>query len=119
MIPSILLAAAVLLSDSAPCQKATGLNPTALLQRAAERTGLPRSGAAVLKIIAFDVTSDAFQSDRMYPPALAEVARLEHWFDPVSGVERVAMHTTVGGYESDDSFMGDARASYVVARLRR
>jgi len=50
----------------------------------------------------------------MYPPALAEVARLDQWFDPASGVERVASHSTIGGYELDAVSIGDSHASYDV-----
>jgi hypothetical protein len=67
-----------------------------------------------LKTTAFDVTQHAQESDRMYPPALAEVGSLEDWFDPATGVERLTSHATIGGYDFATSAMGDARASYVV-----
>ena len=110
----LMTAIAAMLAEPA-CRSVPGVDAAALLRRAAERTGLPRSGATVLVTVAFDVKSHQFESDRMYPPALAEVAALEHWFDPATGVERVALHTTIGGYEYGFESMGDARASYVVA----
>lgn len=110
----LIVATAALLGDSAPCQKIVGLDPATLLRRAADRTGLSRSRETVLKTTAFDVTQHAFESDRMYPPALAEVAGLDLWFDPLSGVERTTSHTTIGGYAYSGESLGDARASYVV-----
>lgn len=112
---SLMLITAVAASlGVAPCQKAPALDAATLLRRAAERTGFPRAGATVLKSVAFDVLSHQFESDRMYPPALAEVAGLDDWFDPESGVERVASRSTIGGYEFNAGSVGDARASYVV-----
>jgi hypothetical protein len=115
-MPSTMLIAAVaaLLGDSAACQKSTGLDPVDVLRRAAESTGLPRSAGEVLKTTAFDIKQHAFESDRMYPPALAEVSSLDQWFDPMSGVERAAMHSTIGGYEFSTGAMGDARGSYAL-----
>jgi len=115
MTPFILIAAMIVASgDSASCGKLSGLDANALLRRAAERTGLPRASGSVLKINAYDVRQHAFESDRMYPPSLAEVARIEEWFDPATGVERIASHSTIGGYEFDRQTLGDAHGSYVV-----
>lgn len=97
------------------CKSAPGMNASAVLQQAATRTGLERTGTSVLKTVGFDVKSHQFESDRTYQPALTEVAAIEHWFDPQTGVERVKQHTTIGGYEYGFESMGDARASYLVA----
>lgn len=97
------------------CRSAPGADAAALLRKAAERTGLPRTSATVLITTAFDLKSHQFESDRTYPPALAEVAALDHWFDPATGVERVRQRTTIGGYEYGFESIGDARASYLVA----
>jgi hypothetical protein len=110
----LISAVATLLGGSAPCQKASGLDPSTVLRRAADRTGLPRSSAMILKTVAYDVKAHAYESDRMYPPVLAEVASLDQWFDPASGVERVASHATIGGYEFAVGSIGDSRASYAV-----
>ena len=110
----IIAALAATLGDSAGCKNVSGLDGRALLERAATSTGLRRVSDAVLKVKAFDVTQHAFESDRMYPPALAEVASLEQWFDPASGVERINAHSTIGGYEFPSSTLGDASASYAV-----
>jgi hypothetical protein len=114
MTSIILIAAAAFLGDTAQCQKTVGLDAITLLRRAAEQTGLAHSRETVLKTVAFDVRQHAFESDRMYPPALAEVASLEQWFDPTTGVERTASRATIGGYEFSDVTLGDARASYAV-----
>jgi hypothetical protein len=114
MTSIMLIASVAALLGNASCETTIGLDAGALLRRAAERTGFPRSGGTVLKTVAFDVKAHAYESDRMYPPVLAEVARLDHWFDPASGVERVASHATLGGYEFGVGSIGDARASYSV-----
>jgi len=113
---SIMLMTAIAAMLAEPgCRSAPGADAAALLRRAAERTGLPRTSATVLITTAFDLKSHQFESDRTYPPALAEVAALDHWFDPATGVERVRQYTTIGGYEYGFESIGDARASYVVA----
>jgi hypothetical protein len=112
---SIILAVTVaaLLGDSTSCQKVTGIDATTVLRHAAERTGLTSASGKVLHVTAFDVRQHAYESDRVYPPYLTEVRRLDHWFDPASGVERITAHTTIGGYEySAGTELGDARASY-------
>lgn len=114
MTPFMLIAALIASADSASCGKLSGLDASALLRHAAERTGLPRSSDSVLKVSAYDVSQHAFESDRMYPPSLAEVGRIEEWFDPATGVERIASHSTIGGYDFDRQTLGDSHASYVV-----
>ena len=115
-MPSIILIAALAaaLGDSASCRKVDEGDAASLLRVAAERTGLRNADKSVLKVDAFDVRQHAFESDRMYPPSLAEVASLEQWFDPASGVERVTLHSTIGGYEFGMTTLGTATASYVV-----
>jgi hypothetical protein len=116
-MPSFMLVAALaaVVSDGNSCQKVAGLDARTILSRAAERTGLTRSSGRVLRISAFDVVQHAFESDRMYPPYLAEVTSRDVWFEPTSGVERNTSRTTVGGYVySSGTAAGDARASYVV-----
>ena len=112
---NIILIAALtaVFGDSSRCTRDPGIDARALLVRAADNTGLP-SAQGVVKINAFDVTSHAFESDRMYPPALAEVKSVEEWLDPASGVQRILGHSTIGGYEFGMTTLGDANASYVV-----
>src|SRR5205085_535050 len=60
MTSIMLIAGVATLLRAAPCQQTaapTALDASALLRRAAERTGLPRSGGVVLKTVAFDVRS--------------------------------------------------------------
>ena len=102
MTPFILVAAlAASVSDSSACHPVDGLDPHTLLSRAAAVTGLTRSSGQVLRTTAFDVVQHPFESDRMYPPYLAEVTTRDIWFDPSSGAERIASRTTVGGYVFD------------------
>ena len=110
----LITAIASMLAEPA-CQSAPGINAAAVLQTAAGRTGLQRASTTVLKTLGFDVKSHQFESDRTYQPALTEVATLEHWFDPQTGVERVKQRTAIGGYEYGFEWMGDARGTYVVA----
>jgi hypothetical protein len=110
----LISAIATMLAEPA-CKSAPGVNATTVLQTAASRTGLQRAGTTVLATVGFDVKSHQFESDRTYAPALTEVAALEHWFDPQTGVERVKQRTTIGGYEYGFEWMGDARGTYLVA----
>jgi hypothetical protein len=115
MIPIILIAAFAATTARTPgCQPATGIDARALLDRAAVETGLNAAHGSVLKVDAFDVRQHAFESDRMYPPSLVEVTKLERWFDPTTGVARVTSRSTIGGYEFGASTIGDAAASYAV-----
>jgi len=108
----LLAAAAIALGDTNSCQKIAGQDAAALLRRAAERTGLLSARGAVLKLTAFDVTQHTFESDRMYPPSLAEVNAQDQWFDPATGAERAVSRSTIGGYAFASTTLGDARASY-------
>jgi hypothetical protein len=110
----LLAAAAVAFGDTGACQKLSGQDPTALLRRAAETTGLRRTTTSILELTAFDVVQHTFESDRMYPPSLAEVTSMDQWFDPTTGVERVTSRSTIGGYSFDATTLGDARGSYSV-----
>ncbi|HEV2180516.1 MAG TPA: hypothetical protein VGR59_09355 [Gemmatimonadaceae bacterium] len=115
MSPFLLITAFVAaLADTGACRPVSGLDAHALLERAAARVGLDSARRNVLEVRGYDVRRHAFESDRMYPPYLAEVATLDEWLDPASGVERTASQTTIGGYEFGSTTMGDARASYIV-----
>ena len=102
------------LADTGTCRPVSGVDAHALLERAAARTGLDSAKRNILEVRGYDVRQHAFESDRMYPPYIAEVATLDEWLDPASGVQRTASQTTIGGYEFGLTTMGDARASYVV-----
>ncbi len=110
----VIAAIAIALGDSASCRPTSGADAGTLLREAAERTGLTRARGEVLDVSAFDVRSHAFESDRTYPPALAEVARVHEWLDPATGAQRVESHSTLGGFEFGQTMLGDASASYVV-----
>jgi hypothetical protein len=103
-----------MLLGGAPCTPASG-NAQSVLQSAVAATGLRAAGARVLHVKGFDVVSQDFQSDRMYPPFLSSVDPFETWFSPVSGVERTASRTVVAGniYPVPTSIAG-ATATYVV-----
>ncbi len=105
---------AVAAAQAPACRSATEIDAAALLERAAEQTGLKAARGTVLKLSAYDVKQHAFESDRMYPPSLAEVTALEQWFDPATGVERVTSRSTIGGYEFGSNAIADAGASYVM-----
>ncbi|MEP6495037.1 MAG: hypothetical protein ABJF01_20285 [bacterium] len=116
-MPSFLLITAVasLIGDSSSCQKAVGIDARAQLKRAAERTGFTGASGRVVHVRAFDLTDEAFQSDRPYaPPFMTEVASKDQWLDVATGVERVTSHSTIGGYEYGATTIGDARASYLL-----
>lgn len=112
----LLMTAAVtrLIASQEPCTPIRRQDASVLLHRAAEVTGLTGVTNQVLKVGAFDVTSHLFESDRMYPPALAQVSHLDTWFDPTSGVERTDARSTLGGYEFAQVTLGSATASYAV-----
>jgi hypothetical protein len=116
MLSIIALAAvAAIGADSSACAPATGVDPAAILRRAADVTGLSRANGKVLRTSALDVVDNAFESDRMYPPYLVAVTRQEEWLDPATVVARFTSHTTIAGYDYDvGTTLGDARASYGV-----
>jgi hypothetical protein len=104
----------IMLLGAAPCTPASG-NAHSVLQSAVAATGLRAADARVLHLKGFDVVSQDFQSDRMYPPFLSSVGPFETWFSPASGVERTSSRTAVAGnsYLSPTS-IASATASYVV-----
>jgi hypothetical protein len=115
MTLSILIAAAAaLLSDSATCQKAPGLDAAALIRKSAEVTGMLRSRESLLNTTAFDLTLHTYESDRTYPPSLTEVAALDLWLDARNGVERTTKSSTIGGYHFGSTTIGDAGASFSI-----
>jgi hypothetical protein len=72
---------------AAPCSPASG-DARAILASAAAETGLRSLGQRVFHVQGFDVESQDFQSDRMYPPYLSTVDAFDTWFSPATGVER-------------------------------
>ena len=111
---SLILISGVVLASADSCRPAVDRNALELLQTAAQRTGLAAARGLVLKQRAFDVTNHAFESDRTYPPSLAEVKSVEAWFDPASGAERQETHATIAGYEFAATTLGAADASYAI-----
>jgi len=115
MTPILLITAFMAaFADTASCRPAPVVDAHALLVHAAARTGLDSARGSVLEVKGYDVRQHAFESDRTYPPYIAEVATLDEWLDPASGVQRVASHSTIGGYEYSITTAGDARSSYLV-----
>lgn len=115
MTPLLLITALVAaLADTGGCRPVSGLDAHALLVRAATATGLDTARRTVLEVHGYDVVQHAYESDRTYPPFLAEVQSLDEWFDPASGVQRTTSHSTIAGYEYGLTTIGDERASYLV-----
>lgn len=106
--------ALIMLLGGTPCTPASG-NAQSLLQSAVAATGLRAAGSRVLHLKGFDVVSQDFQSDRMYPPFLSSVDPFETWFSPASGVERTSSRTVVAGntYPGGTS-IANATTSYIV-----
>jgi hypothetical protein len=102
------------LIGTAPCSPATG-DAHSLLVSAATATGLPSVTLRVLHVKGFDVVSQDFQSDRMYPPFLSMVDSFDSWFSPATGVERTSGHSTVAGNDyGGPAAIGGAGASYML-----
>src|SRR3569623_2994766 len=110
----ILVAAAVALADTSSCRPAPGYDAAARLRTATERVGLPRFGDSLAVFHVFDQRQHAFESDRMYPPFLVDVANVNARFDPAPGVERDSSRFTIAGFELDAATLGDSHASYSV-----
>jgi hypothetical protein len=68
------------------CSPATGEGVT-WLRRAETATGMNRVQGAV-EFIAYEGTTQFFQSDRPYPPFIESTSTGRYTFDPVSGAER-------------------------------
>jgi hypothetical protein len=111
---SIILLSAALAVGADSCQPASRLDAATLLQAAVRSTGLDRHRSSILKLRVFDVTQHTFESDRTYPPSLAEVKSFDEWFDASTGADRIDSHATIAGYEFGDNTIGAADASYVV-----
>jgi hypothetical protein len=114
---TIMLIAAftAIVGNTSACTPVTGVDPSAVLHRAASVTGLSTTKDKVLRVSAFDVVDNAFESDRMYPPFLVAVTRQEEWLDPSTMAARFSSHMTIGGFDFDaGSTLGDARGSYRV-----
>ena len=110
---TLFLALAALIG-TAPCSPATG-DAHSLLVSAATATGLPSVASRALHVTGFDVVSQDFQSDRMYPPFLSTVDSFDTWFSPATGVERTSSHSIVAGNDyGGPTGIGSAGASYVV-----
>lgn len=109
---SMALITAALLTSGESCRSVAGIDPAAMLRTAASRIGLAEARGVVLRQQGFDVIQHAFESDRTYPPSLAEVSSFTAWFDPATGAERQETHSTIGGYEFASTTVGDARATY-------
>lgn len=106
--------ALIMLLAGAPCTPASG-NAQSVLRSAVAATGLRAAGPRVLHLKGFDVVSQDFQSDRMYPPFLSSVDPFETWFSPTSGVERTSSRTIIAGntYPGPTSIANET-ASYIV-----
>jgi hypothetical protein len=68
-----------------------------------------------LHVQGFDVVSQDFQSDRMYPPFLSTIDAFDTWFSPGTGVERTSSRSTAAGNSYGGvTSLGGLSASYVV-----
>lgn len=118
-MPSLIIAAslAAILSGDSTCHatRKAATDASAILHRAAERTGLTRAGGKPLHTNGFDLIDHGFESDRMYPPNMIAATSIDEWFDPSSGVVRTSGRTVIGGYDfPNDATIGDSHASYSV-----
>ena len=111
---SLVLISGALLASADSCQPVARGDGSALLQTAARHIGLASARGKVLRQRGFDVIQHTFESDRTYPPSLAEVKRFDAWFDPATGAERQDTRSTIGGFEFGSSTLGSATASYGV-----
>lgn len=104
----------VALIGAAPCSPASA-DARAILTSAAKATGLSSIGSRAFHVQGFDVVTQDYQSDRMYPPYLSSVEPFDTWFSPTTGVERTSTHMTVGAVSYDGgTYLGGAAASFVV-----
>ncbi|HYM26127.1 MAG TPA: hypothetical protein VEU08_23075 [Vicinamibacterales bacterium] len=86
-----------------------------ILRRVAERVGLSAAGSRLLHTRGFDVVSNDYQSDRMYPPYISSVSSFDSWFVPATGVERTSSQTSIAGLSlGDGTTIGSTRASYLL-----
>jgi hypothetical protein len=104
-----------LLVAADPCRATTTPSARPVLDRAASAIGLNDAAGRVLHIDGFDVTNQAFQSDRPgAPPFLAAVTAIDSWLDARTGIERTTSRTTLGGPQRPATTIGGAAASYLV-----
>lgn len=110
-----------LLAAAAACAvTATSDNASAILSRA--RHVLAMDAPGTLVITSREVTSHAFESDRMYPPYLTTVDDHHVWLDPSTGVERDSMTGAFGQQAvtlSDDHGVSGQRASWAETERER
>jgi len=101
-------------SRTAGCTPIRG-DARAMLQRAADVTGLRAARGRVLHSPGYDVVSFDFQSDRPYPPYLSAITKFDLWFDPQTGVERAETGMFVAGnnYPSPAT-LSDANTAFTV-----
>jgi hypothetical protein len=110
----ILPLAILTLLRAAPCTAASG-DAHSILESAAAVTGLRTTRGRVLHVQGFDIVSQDYQSDRMYPPFLSSVGRFDSWFSPETGVERTSTQTAIAGNSFPGATsLGSSTASYVV-----
>ncbi|HEY5061328.1 MAG TPA: hypothetical protein VII52_07310 [Gemmatimonadaceae bacterium] len=109
--PSLLAA----LAWGQQCTPASGDAP-AVLRRAAQVIGLSRAAPKVLHVSATDVVRHDYESDRMYPPFLLQTSRIEEWFDPSTGADRIAtLESMIGANQfKGPPTLGVRTASYAV-----
>jgi len=111
-----LIAPTFLAAVEPSCTTASG-DATAVLRRAAAVTGMDRATSAglALRTRGFDIESQDYQSDRSYPPFLSSVGTLQTWYAPSTGIERRAVHESMGGYDfPGPTTIGDERATYAI-----
>jgi hypothetical protein len=96
------------------CTPTTG-DAHAILQRAAEVTGLRAARGRVLHSQGYDVVSFDFQSDRPYPPYLSAMSTFDLWFQPQTGVERAQTRMFVASNDyPSPATLSDANVAFAV-----
>ena len=92
----------VLAGTDTSCRAVTGLDAKQVVRTAMDRTGLNAAAHRSMRIAGYDLRDHAAESDRSYGPALVDVTNIEEVFDPRTGVEKTATHTSIAGLQFGD-----------------
>src|SRR4051812_49428436 len=94
----IIVTASLALGLAVPprCTAASG-DAAAILHRAALATGMTELSGRVVHINFVDITQHDYESDRTYPPYLMQASRIEEWYDPATGADRLTTTESVIG----------------------
>lgn len=95
-------------------REASGPTAAEWLRRSEEAVGMTLAAPGVVHFHGVEAQEQNYQSDRTYPPFFSSFVTRDLWFDPRTGVERIASeYTTLGGDFTPPTYVGTAAASYV------